>query len=207
MKFLYLFLFLILTFCFVGCNESNAHQKIKLLGEDKTKVNPNSMAYLAKDKEKERQNKVALTKIETDAKIKIAEIQSENKLSIAKLNADVKKKIAESDATIKMKTTQLELKTKEQRMRYTVYIVIVAIVFLMTALILLYLNSKKNRELQKKLHEEKLKHEQFLREKELEEQRFHKIIDLVATGKLPEAIEKEVILSISHSKSNIINNP
>ncbi len=206
MKFLYLFAFLILSFSLVGCNESNRHQKIKLLGEDMIKVNPNSMAYIAKDKEKERQNKVALTKIETDAKIKIAKIDSENQLSIAKLNADVKKKIAESDATLKMQTTRLELKTKEKGMQYMVYLVIGVIIFLIAVLILLYLNSKKNRELQKKIHEEKLKHEQFLREKELEEQRFHKIIDLVATGKLPEAIEKEVILSISHVKSNIINN-
>ena len=206
MKFLYFYIILIFSFFLIGCNESNTQQKIKILGEDTTRVNPNSMAYLAKDKEKERENKIALTKIETDAKIKIAKIDSENQLTIAKLNADVQKQIAASDATLKMQTTQLALQTKEKSMRYTVYIVMGVVIFLLAVLILFYVNSKKNRELQKKIHEEKLKHEQFLREKELEEQRFHKIIELVAEGKLPEAVEKEVILSISHTKSDIINN-
>ncbi|SFV59987.1 hypothetical protein MNB_SM-6-331 [hydrothermal vent metagenome] len=176
------------------------------MGESAKVVNPNRMEFLANDKNKERQNRVALSKIEADTKIKIAQIDSKNQLTIAKLNADVKKKIAESNAATKIQTTQLELKVREENQRYMIYIAIVVILLLIIALILLYFNSKKNREFQRKLQEEKLKHEQFLREKELEEQRFHKIMELAAAGKLPKSIEKDVVLSISQSKNNIIDN-
>jgi len=204
MKYLLVCFVLILGLFVNGCSDSNEQQKkVKLLGEKR--VNPNSMQYLATDKDKERKNKVALSKIETDAKIKIAEIDSKNRLTIAKLNADVQKKIAETDAQTKVQTTQLELKVREQNQRYMIYIAIMFILLLVIALILLYFNSKKNRENQRKLQEERLKHEQFLREKELEEQRFHKIMDMAAAGKLPETIEKDVILSISQPKNNLID--
>jgi predicted Holliday junction resolvase-like endonuclease len=86
-------------------------------------------------------------------------------------------------------------------MQYTVYIVIVIVLLVIAILILLYLNSKKNRELKKQMHDEKLRHEQFLKEKELEEQRVHKLLELVATGKVAKNVEKEVILSIAKPKT------
>jgi len=206
MKYLFICIVLVLNFVLSGCGDSHEYKKIKLLGDDVTKVNPNAMAYLSGDKEKERQNRVALSKIEADTKIKIAQIDSKNQLTIAKLDADVKKKIAASDAATKIQTTQLELKIKEQNQRYVVYIAIVVILLLIIALVLLYFNSKKNREFKRQLQEEKLKHEQFLREKELEEQRFHKIMDLAAAGKLPKSIEEDIVLSISQSKNKLIDN-
>jgi len=206
MKYLSVFVVFILVFFMIACNNSHENKKVRLMGESAKVVNPNRMEFLANDKNKERQNRVALSKIEADTKIKIAQIDSKNQLTIAKLNADVKKKIAESNAATKIQTTQLELKVREENQRYMIYIAIVVILLLIIALILLYFNSKKNREFQRKLQEEKLKHEQFLREKELEEQRFHKIMELAAAGKLPKSIEKDVVLSISQSKNNIIDN-
>ena len=91
-------------------------------------------------------------------------------------------------------------------MQYTVYIVIAVVFFFIIALILLYLNSKKNRELKKALQEAQFIHERDLREKEFEERRIHKILDLVSEGKLPASVKKEVILSLSSPKTNVIEN-
>ncbi|WP_457744422.1 hypothetical protein [Sulfurimonas sp.] len=204
MKLVYKFVFLLILIAFTGCGEGTSNKRISLMGADGTKVNPNSLAYVSIEKNEDRKNKIELSKIQANAKIEIAKIHSKNQLKIAEVNAQTQQKIAKSDSITKITTSKLDATTKKESMQYTVYIVIAVVVFLIIALILLYLNSKKNRELTKKLQEEKLKHEQILRLKELEEHRLHKILDLVAAGKLPSSIEEEVILSISTTKGRII---
>jgi len=197
----YRFIFLLLLMAFVGCNESTSNEKVSLMGVDGTKVNPNSLAYISAEKNEDRKNKIEVSKVEANAKIEIAKINSENLLHIAKINAQTQQEIAKSDSVTKITTSELDAKSKTESMQYTVYIVIAVVILLIIALILLYLNSKKNRELQTKLQTEKLKHEQILKERELEEQRVHKVLELVAAGKLPSNIEEEVLLSISKPKS------
>ena len=204
-KILYKLLFLFLVVAFSGCNENASNKKVSLMGRDTTGVNPNSLAYLSADKNEERKNRIELSKIEANAKVEIAKIQSQNQLSIAKVNAKTQQEIAKSDSVTKITTSKLDASTKKESMQYTVYIVVAVIIFLIIALILLYLNSKKNRELKRKLQEEKLRHEQILNEKEHEERRLHKILDLAAAGKLPATIEEEVILSISAPKNRLID--
>ena len=188
-----------------GCGEGSSTQhnnKIHLLNTtQKTGVNPNSLAYRSADKALERQNKLEVSKIEAKTKIEIEKIKSENQLHIAKINAEAKKKIAETDLQAKVQTSQIDAKTHKESMQYTVYIVIVIVLLVLAVLILLFLNSKKNRELKKQMHDEKLRHEQFLKEKELEEQRVHKLLELVASGKVAKNVEKEVILSIAKPKT------
>jgi len=189
---------------FVGCGEGNKKEKISLLHADTTKVNPNSLSYRALEKSEDRKNRLAISKIEADAKIKIAQIESQQKLQVAKIDAQTKKEIAKTDSLTAITTSKIDATTQKESMHYMLYIVLIVILFLIIAAILLYLNSKKNRELQRKLHEEKLRHEQALREKELEEQRLHKILDLAAQGKLPDSIQEEVLLSISAPKKGNI---
>jgi len=193
-----------LLFGLVGCGESSNHNsKITLMGTPQTTgVNPNSLAYQSADKVLERKNKIELSKIEADAKIKIEEIRSKNQLHIAKINAEAQKSIAETDLKGKVKSSEIDAKARKESMEYTVYIVLAVVLVVLIALILLYLNGKKNRELKKQLHDEQLRHEQFLKEKELEEQRVHKLLELVATGKVAKAVEKEVILSIAKPKKD-----
>ena len=188
----------------VGCGEESKKEKISLLHSDTTKVNPNSLAYRSMSEAQERKNRLEISKIEADAKIKIAQIESQQKLQVAKIDAQTKKEIAKTNSLTQLQSSELDAKTKKESMRYMVYIALIIVLFLIVVAILLYLNSKKNRELQKKIHEEKLRHEQALKEKELEEQRLHKILDLAANGKLPSSIQEEVILSISSPKNRNI---
>jgi len=196
--------FLVFTLFFLGgCGgNSNTQRKIKLIDGTTitTGVNPNSMAAVAKEKQEDRQNKVEISKIEAQTKIELEKIRSQNQLSIAKLNAQTQKEIAQKDAATQIKTSQIEVDMKREGMQYGIYLIIAVIVLVVIALFLLYFNAKKNRELQKKLHQEKLMHEQFLKEKELEEQRVHKLLELVASGKVAKNVEKEIILSIAKPK-------
>jgi len=205
-------IFMFMALVFLGCGESSttkSQKNISLLGvepiEKKPGVNPHSLAYESADKALDRTNKLEVSKIEANAKIEIEKIKSKNQLNIAKIDAETKKTIAQTDYKAKIHTSEIDARTYKENMRYVVYIVIAVVVLIMIAFILMYLNSRKNRELQKHLHEEKLKHEQFLKEKELEEQRVHKLLELIASGKVAKNVEKEVILSISSTKPKYIN--
>ncbi len=222
MKSLYIFSFLFIIVAFSACDEQSGNKSVSLLGVDTTKVNPNSMAYVydnkrenesksenKKSKEKKKVNdkdKVKVSQIEADTKIKIAKIRSNSQMHIAKVQAQAQQEIAKSDSITRIKTSQLEISTKKETLQYTVYIVIAIVVFLIIALILLYLNAKKNRDLQRELQEAQFVHDRDLREKEFEERRIHKILDMVSKGKLPASVQKEVILSIASPKAKVIEN-
>jgi len=191
------------AFLFVACSSEHEAKKIQLLGEDKkvkSGLNPNALAVKVSEAHK---NKVELSKIEANTKIELEKIRSQNELTIAKINAETQKEIVKEESRAKVKSSELEVAVKKESAKYSVYIAVAVIILLMLALYLLYLNAKKNRELKRQLHEEKLRHEQFLKEKELEEQRLHKLIELAADGKLPKNIESEVILSLSSPKKVI----
>jgi len=205
-NYVYLFVVLVIV-AFSGCNEGKSSEKISLLGgADTTRVNPNNLAKISSDKNRERKSRLELSKIQAEAKIKIAQIQTQGELKIAKLNAKTQQEIAKANAETKIKTSKLDVSTRKETMQYTVYIVIAVVLFLIIALYFLYLNGKKNRELKKALQEAQFIHERDLREKEFEERRIHKILDMVSEGKLPASVKKEVILSLSAPQNKVIEN-
>ena len=202
----YLLFLLVSGLFFIGCSsDEQSKRKITVMDADKVKasVNPNAVALRAQQQNQAHKDKVELSKIEANTKIELEKIRSTNELSIAKINAEAKKEMVRQESKAKIETSQMEVAVKKESVRYGVYVAIAVILLLMLGLYLLYLNAKKNRELKKQLHEEKLKHEQFLKEKELEEQRLHKLMELAADGKLPQNIESEVILTISNPKKTI----
>jgi len=204
--FIYIVVFTVFLF-FSGCGEGvSKHNRIHLLNPPQTSdnitgINPNSLANKSAQKALERENQIKLSKIEAEAKIEIEKIRSENQLHIAKINAEAQKSIAHTDFKAKVKTSEIDAQTHKETIQYTVYIVIIIVLLVLAVFILLYLNSKKNRELKKQLHDEQLRHEQFLKEKELEEQRVHKLLELIASGKVAKNVEKEVILSIAKPRT------
>ena len=208
MRYLASFIFLVSIIFFTGCREGASSQqarRIHLLNPPQTTnnitgINPNSLANKSADSALERENQLKLSKIEAEARVEIEKIKSENQLQIAKINAEAQKRVAETDLKAKVQTSQIDAKTSKETIQYSIYIVITIALLVLAVFILLYLNAKKNRELKKQLHDEKLRHEQFLKEKELEEQRVHKLLELIASGKVAKNVEKEVILSIAKPK-------
>nr|WP_321268131.1 hypothetical protein [uncultured Sulfurimonas sp.] len=199
-----IFSILIILFT-TGCQESSSKKNnISLMDGYRDGVNPNSVAYKNADKQKDRQNKVDIAKIDSDAKIEIAKIQSQNQVLIAKVNADAKKEVAQTESTTKVKTSEIDAITKKDDIQTNLYITIAIIIAVLIAMLLLYLNNKRSSALKEKLHNDKLKHEQLLKEREFEEQRLHKMLDLVKEGKLPSNMQEEIILSLTKSKTNLI---
>lgn len=191
-----LILIITLIFLTTGCQENSSGSGAYLMNNNG--VNQNSLANRTQDKAQERKNKLEISKINNQAKIEIATIESENKLLVAKVNAKASEEIAKTDSKTKIKTTQIDAITKKEDTQMTFYVSISIVLVVIIALYLLYLNNKNNRKLKAKIHEDKLKQELELKEREHHEQRLHKMLDLVAEGKLSPQMEEEVILSISN---------
>lgn len=174
------------------------------MGEPHNGVNPNSTSYVSVNNQKNRENKIEISKIDSQTKIEIAKIKSTNDLKIAKVNADAKKDVAKTDSTTQIQTSQIDAITKKDDIQNSFYITIAIVVIIALAMLLLFLNNKKNRELKKKIHEDKLRHEQALKEQEYNEKRLYKMLDLVEKGKLSQEMEQEVIHSLTKPQNNLI---
>ncbi len=195
---------LLILLSFTGCQDSSSKNKISLMGASKDGVNPNSLAYRSANDNQERKNRLEISKIDSNTKIKIAEIQSENQLKIAKLNVEAKKSIAATDSSTKIQTTKIDALTKKDDIKNSLYITMAIILVVIIALFLLYLNNKKNRELEDKIHRENLEHEQRLKEREYNEKRLHKMLELVENGKLSPDMQEEVISALTKPNQNLI---
>jgi len=203
MKFLIYSLAIIILM--TGCQESSSKKNnISLMNGYRDGVNPNSIAYKNSDKQKDRENKVDIAKIDSNAKIEIAKIQSENQVLIAKVNADAKKEVAQTESTTKVKTSEIDALTKKDDIQTNLYITIAIILAVIIAFFLLYLNNRRSNALKEKIHNDKLKHEQLIKEREFEEQRLHKMLDLVKEGKLSPNMEEEIITSLTKPRTNLI---
>jgi ATP-dependent Zn protease len=199
---------LVVLFLLSGCQEGTQHKRNIALLNEPTKtygVNPNSLAVQSMEKQKQRQNQLELSKVQAQAKVEIAKIESQNKQKIAEITAQAQQKIAESDLKARIAQTQLEIKTTKENRKYFVYGGIALFLILLLVIYLFMKNAQKNREHERQLHEDKLRHEQFLKEKELEQERMHKILELASDGKLPESVGAEILLTLSKPQSKLIN--
>lgn len=202
-----LFIFsLLIILSITGCQNSSSKKNdgVYVMGY-KNGVNPNSLAYKSADKHKDRQNKIEIAKMDSTTKIEIAKINSTSQLHIAKVEAEAKTDIAKTDSTTKIKTSQIDATTKKEDIQSFFNIMIIISVVVAFALLLFYLNNKKNRELKRKLQKDKLEHEMHLKEREHEEQRLHKMLELVKDGKLSQDMEKEIIASLTKPTTKLIN--
>jgi Asp-tRNA(Asn)/Glu-tRNA(Gln) amidotransferase B subunit len=185
---------LILSFVFVGCQE-NKKDVVHLMGAKKSSYIYN----LSSENEKNRENRVKISNIDSKAKIEIAKIEAENKALIAKLEATTSKEVAKTDATTRIQTAVIDSSVKKEGIKSSTYISIAIIILLIIALFIFYFNSRKNRELTSKLNKEQIDKDILIHERELTEKRFHKILDLVGEGKLSEEVEQDVIKSLTTS--------
>jgi len=187
-----------------GCQEGNNSKPYLKNGYIGAGVNPNSAAFKAKDNALERENKVKMAEIQANSKIEIAKIESLKAVKVAKIDNEAKKDIAEKTATLTLETTKLDTQTKEHQSMIALYIAVGFLVALLIAIILWFRYKRQSLELKTKLEENRLKHELEIKDKELQEQRIQKVLDLAISGQLPQEMQKEVINSLTKPETKVI---
>ena len=162
-----------------------------------------SLGYRLADKQKERETRLELSKIEAKTKIEIEKIKSQNKLKIVQVQSNTTKEVAQTDYKTKVETSKIDALTKKETTMVTIYITVAVSVVLLIGMLLIYFNNKKERELKNKLLQDQLRHEEMLREKERQEQRLLKLIELAGDKKLSPKMEEAIILSLGVSNDVI----
>ena len=187
---------ILLTVVFFGACQSDSVKNARLMGQQ----NPKSVVAKAKESALERKNKIELAKIDAQTKIEVEKIKANKDVEVTKLKTQTQKELG-----IRTAATQLELKKIDaKREKENSYLkVIVAVFFGLIVLIILYVwskHKKKKLELEILLEKERLIHNKELKERELQEQRLHKMIDLAADGKLPKEFEEKLLLQFENEK-------
>lgn len=188
---------------FTACQDSN-NKKPYVIHTQQTGVNPNSMAYLSQDKALDRKNKIEMAEIEAKSKIEVAKVESKKAVEIAKINSETTKDVTKQTAVATLAVTELDKKAKEQEIMVNLYIAIGVLIAVLIGFFLWYRHKKKSLEVKAKLEENRLKHELEIKDKELKEQRMHKILDLAMSGQLPVEMQQEVLHSITRPDSKLI---
>lgn len=191
-------------FLLSGCDQTMTKGYGAFLNTNNKDINPHSLAYEAENRAKDRENQLKISQMNAQAKIEIEKIRSQKELEVTKLQTNAQKEIAKTDAQAKVQTTKIDAINKKEDIKSHLYITIAIILLVMLGLFLLYLHGRRNRELKMAIHKEQLEHEKALREREFEERRIHKMLELVSEGKLSTQMEEEVILSLTKPKVQII---
>jgi hypothetical protein len=198
---------LFILFLLFGCQQqyghSNPHLSLLNQTSKEKKQQDYSLGYRLADKQKERETRLELSKIEAKTKIEIEKIRTENQLKIAQVQANTTKDVAHTNYKTKVETSKIDALTKKEDTIVTIYITIAISITIIFGMILLYLNNKKERELKNKLLQDQLRHEEMLREKERQEQRLLKLIELAGDKKLSPKMEEAIILSLGVSNDVI----
>jgi len=210
MKISFLIIFALL---FIGCQNNN--NKSSLPSNNtlayKQGVNPNSLANKSQEKAFERHTQIEVSKINANAQIEVAKINSKKDVEVSKIETDVQKEIAKEDIQVKkeiaketainsIEISKIEAQKSAHSEKMTLYMVIVLAVITLIGIILWYLQNRKKTLITAEHEKERLKQELLIKERELEEQKIIKIMDLAIHGQLPQNLQKDLIDSITHPK-------
>lgn len=202
-SFLKISLLLSILVFFTACQE-NKNNKPYLINEQNNGTNPNSLVLKNQDKELDRKNKVEIAQISAKSKLEVAEVESKKAIQIATIESFAKKDIAKDTALASVEISKMDTQTKEKQSMITLYIAIGAIFALLIMMFLWYRNKKKSLEMQVKLEENRLQHEFAMKEKEMQEQRIQKVLELAISGQLPPELQNEIIKSITNQDKKLI---
>ena len=190
---------------FTACQGNNSTNNRSLITYgQKNGVNPNSLAYRSHDKVLDRQNKIDMAQIEANSKLEVAKIESKKAVEIAKIDSVTKKDVSKQEAQKSIEISKIDSLTRDKENMIKLYIAIGAIIVAFIGIFVWFHHKRKSLELQMKVEDNRLKHQLMIKEKELQEERIQKVLDLAISGKLPPELQKDFIASLTHQNSKLI---
>jgi biopolymer transport protein ExbB/TolQ len=193
-----------LSIFFSACQQNSTRHAPLYGGQIKNGTNPNSVAHVAQDKALDRKNQVEISKIDAQADIEIAKINAQNALEVAKVNSKVQKEIAIENADTDLEISKMQAISAAHDNEMKLYIAIIFAVILLFGILLWYLHKRKVLELEAQDRQKQLEQNLLIKDRELQEQRIHKIMDLAIHGKLPQNLQQDLINSITNPKADAI---
>jgi len=191
-------LFLIMIVILNACQDTNSSRPYIM--NKKEGVNPHSLAYKTVDKALDRKNKIQMAQIVANSQLEVAKIESVKAVQIAKINSQTQKDVTKQTVSSNIEISKIDSKVKDKESMVILYIALGLLLVLTIGFILWYSHKKKVLEIQSKLEEKKLQHALAIKEKELQEARVQKVLELAISGQLPPEMQKEFIHSLTYQE-------
>jgi hypothetical protein len=206
-----IFFLLLVAVAFYGCEQSGV-SKTRLMGESTTKQDT---AEISQPKQKESNetlelqkligaNQIALAKIEADKAQKLKTLELEQSKVQAEESAKLKEKqIAYEKELESMKLVQEKEITLMQEKRhlanqdnqnnlYMILLVVGTVLILLILSLLLWMH-RKNKAQEAQMHEETLRHEEFMQASQQHHEKITKMLDIVVDEKTDKNVKKELV--------------
>lgn len=214
-------LIVLFTAVFVlGCNETSVEKtkdlnlnnpKISVLktkqvdSKDEIVLKLNNKSKLELERLKEgRVTKLATIDATKEQKLKELEIKSKKELA----NIELKKSIVDSNKTISVESikSETELKIKEKESSFYKVAVIILALILIIWLIFKYLSLVAKRKHEEKLREKELQQEAYLEELKLKHQNISKMLDIIGDKNSDKDVKKAIAKLLDKGRGNILEN-
>ncbi|MFK5938371.1 MAG: hypothetical protein QM497_08245 [Sulfurimonas sp.] len=186
---------------FSACQETNKSRPYLM---NQKGVNPNSLAYVSQDKALDRKNKIEMAQIAANSKIEVAKVESKKAVKIAQIDSTTQKDVTKQTTKTTLEISKMDTQTKDKQSMINLYIAIGVIIALLLGMLLWYKHKKASLKVKEKLEENRLKHELAIKEKELQEQRIQKVLDLAISGQLPQELQKDFINALTKQDNRLI---
>ena len=172
----------------------------------------------------DQENQILLAKMKSQEILEIAKIEAESNAEIKRIEAQLlqlrieaekeaklnEQKTKKDISTVQYQTQKdiadssqkVALQTQEKDLYlYRIIIGVVALlVFIITLLV--YFSNRKNKAVELKIQEDKIKHEQYMQASEQHHQKASKMLDIIANEKSDKHVKKELIRILRYQDQN-----
>lgn len=194
MKYPILFLFILLFF--TGCNQGES-KSVKMINDTYHTIPTGYTASTAKaretreEREQTYRKEMDLAKLKSQENLQLAKIEAEGKKEIKQIESEAMKVqvFAEKEVSLQAQETQKEIAASKEKtlvqtqekdlFLYQIAIAVIAVLVLIMLLVY-YLIHRKNKLIEVKLHEEKLKHEATVQANTQQHEKLGRMLDIIA---------------------------
>ncbi len=172
----------------------------------------------------EREDQILLAKMKSQEALEIAKIEAQSNAEIKRIEAQLLQlRIeAEKEAKLNEQKTKKDISTVQYQTQKDIadssqkvalqtqekdlylYRIIIGVVTLLVLIIafLIYLSNRKNKAIELKIQEEKIKHEQYMQASEQHHEKATKMLDIIANEDSDKHVKKELIRILRYQDQN-----
>ncbi|HHH37147.1 MAG TPA: hypothetical protein ENK77_00850 [Epsilonproteobacteria bacterium] len=205
----YSILLLLAVFLLMGCNQGE-NKSVKMINDTYHTIPTGytaSTAVKRKTREEREENykkELALAKLKTEENLQLAKIEAEAKEKVKRIESEAEKEkvIAAKEVHLQAQQTQKEIAaSKEKRLVQTnekdffFYLIVTAMVagVILIALLVWYLIHRKNKLVEAKMHEDKLKHDAMMQAAAQHHEKVGRMLEIIADEGANELVRRDLV--------------
>ena len=205
-------IFLILSLFFIaGCdnNHDKNKQEAYLMGHNPKKQVPKTTNDKTISKAKE---KITLASMEASHQEKLASIKSQKEQELKKLELEKSKQEDQTKLSISKIQSQSNVEIEKSKQKTEIVLqktnkdlsqqyAIAVVILILALLALIYVLKSRSKKIEQKMHEDELRHKEYMMQTQQYHERINKTLNLIANKNTDKSLKKELIELLKDQKS------